>query len=454
MAKPYDVNNERSVLAGVLLDADVRRKVTGFLAVDEFHGPEHRAIYAAVLASADAVDLDVELLLANDASGKVERGLVEDLMAKVGVPANLEVHLRRMRRDHLRLAVAPEVERLLASLKDRSVSYDVCRREVGSVLGRLAGDNVFDTRSGEALAANYLEEFDLRCAGKVPFRSTGYAALDELLAEGLAPKRLTVLCGRPRNGKSSVVVDMVTRLLRQPDGPRILVLPLESGRSRFIDMMVCNATGLPIKMLTKHPQGLQMAEREEVRRNVRKMMSDGRLTIPEKNPFVREGWTNQSAMAKTEELYASGQYDVVITDLWARKLFDTGPDDVSRALIREQTLAQTYDVHGVAVHQLSRKVEERKDKRPELTDLKGSGGWEEVADLVLGIHREKVYKPHLRKDTVEISILKQKLGDAGDVMEADFEGGLFRLANDRVQDAGSRKPSNAARFAADDDGVV
>lgn len=453
MTKPYDVNNERSVLAGVLLDREVRRKVLGFLRPEEFKGEEHRAIYTAVIAASDEPELDVELLLANDESGKVERGLVEDLMARVGVPTNLDFHLKRMRQDYLRTAVISDAERMIEMLKDRTHVFEECKRQAGQVLSRLA-DVGLDPRSGTALAESYMDEFRQRCSGTVPFRSTGYMPLDGLLTEGFAKKRVTVLCGRPRNGKSSVVVDLVTRLLRLSTKPRILMLPLESGRERFIDMMVCNATGIQITTMTKEPQTLTLAQRTEVDRNVAKLLGDDRLTVPE-NPFVSlSRWNNDAAMDKTEELYATGGFDVVITDLWARKLTRHDPEEISKALFREQTMCQKYNVHSIMVHQLSRKVEERKDKRPELTDLKGSGAWEEVADLVLGIHRERVYKPHMRKDTVEFIILKQRLGDAGDVMEADFEGGLFRLANERTQDVAARKPRNAARFAADDDEPV
>lgn len=454
MTKPYDVNNERSVLAGVLLDKAVRRKVVGYLKPVEFQGVEHRAIYEAVLAAGDEAELDTEVLLLCDERGKVDRGLVEDLMARVRVPANIDRHLQTMRRDYLRLAAVPAVERLLEALKDRTIKHDECTKAAAGVLSGLSDVGV-TASSGGALADQYMAEVDQRRNGEVPFVTTGYPVLDEFMNEGLARERVSVLAARPRIGKTHVVVDLVTRLLRATK-LRILVLPLEPGRMRFIDMMVCNAMGIPISSLTKYPEELTTAARDEIDRNVRKMIgTDDRLTILD-NPFAAlKRWNNDTAMDKSEELYAVGGFDLVVTDLWARKLTRRDPEEVSRALAREQSMAQKYKLHSLMVHHISRKAEERKDKRPELTDLKESGAWEEVVDLALGLHREKVYKQHLRADRMEVIVLKQRLGGGGDVMEADFVGGQFRLENERALDKAARKPTNAARFAADaDDGPV
>lgn len=449
MTQPYDVNNERAVLAGVLQDRDIRRKVCGFLEAREFVGKEHRAIYKAVLSVGDETVLDTEILLLCDDSKDLERGLIDDLFTKVEAPKNIDKHMLRVREDYRRACNMGAVEILAATLKDRSIPYSECVTATNQILSSLS-DVGLDPRTGKALSSQYLETLQERRQGKCAFVSTGYESLDSMLTEGFAKGRMTVLCGRPRNGKSSLVADMVNRMLKCEPKPRILVMPLEAGKERFIDMLVCNATGITISQLVKEPETLTTAQFEEVRRNVEKAVAtDDRLVVMSNPFFGIARWTDEAAMEKTEEIYATGGYDVVITDLWARKLPNADkPDVTSKALFREQWLCQKYRVNSIAVHQLSRKVEERRDKRPELTDLKGSGAWEEAADLVLAVHREKVYKPFLEKDTVEVHVLKQKLGDAGMVMEARYHGGLFKLTDDRVQTA---RKKERARFAAEED---
>ena len=64
--------------------------------------------------------------------------------------------------------------------------------------------------------------------------------------------------------------------------------------------------------------------------------------------------------------------------------------------------------------------------------MKNSGAYEEVADLVLLIHREKVYKPFMRDDIIEVSISKQKRNFDNMIMMADFVPEFCRLENDRM----------------------
>jgi replicative DNA helicase len=80
-----------------------------------------------------------------------------------------------------------------------------------------------------------------------------------------------------------------------------------------------------------------------------------------------------------------------------------------------QGLFQEKRVHGFLTAQINRRVEQSggKDKRPSLADIKSCGGFEEMADLVFGIHREKVYNDDLDDDVIEINILKQKRGPQG-----------------------------------------
>ena len=70
-----------------------------------------------------------------------------------------------------------------------------------------------------------------------------------------------------------------------------------------------------------------------------------------------------------------------------------------------------------------------------LTDLKDSGGYGEVADDVLGAHRERAYNPAARRDLFELEVLKQKKGPGGDVMEAEHVAGQYRLEDERMADA-------------------
>jgi replicative DNA helicase len=94
-------------------------------------------------------------------------------------------------------------------------------------------------------------------------------------------------------------------------------------------------------------------------------------------------------------------------------------------------MAKDYRTHFCMLHQISRRSEERKDKRPEKEDLKGSGGFEEFPDLILLLHRPKAYKQFRIKDEIELTIAKQRDGQPKLTVVAEFIPDISRLDRDR-----------------------
>lgn len=119
-----------------------------------------------------------------------------------------------------------------------------------------------------------------------------------------------------------------------------------------------------------------------------------------------------------------------------------------------QRIARENGQHFVVVVQISRKVEERADKRPTLADLKDSGGFEEVADLILFFYRDAYYvsknvEDDFEFDVIEINIAKQRQGKTG-IVKAMFSGPTTKikklnpedeaLFQNRLKELNDRKP--------------
>lgn len=432
--KQFDVSNERSIIAAACRDSAARAKVLGACTRDCFHD-RYAAIFDALAACGADEVVDVALVV-HRAGAKAcgGRGYVEQVF-ETEPPANLEVHIESLLKDHARETALADVKDWIGDLGDKTVDYDSVVHDGAQILRTLAEPTMLKA-SGVELADDYLADLAERRAGNVPFRSTGYDPFDEVLTYGLAPKLLTIGFGRPRNGKTSFMIDWIPRLLRQKDKPRILVMSCEEDRFSLMDMLVCNVAELSIDWLARRTPDMTNQKFREVCGKVRRMIaSDDRLVILG-NPYLGMGADrdNESVLRETERIAATGGYDVVFHDMWQRSFPDKRPQRLQAALETEHHLAEMYGYHKVIFHQAKQDVEERRDKRPRLDDLKDTGGYNEVADVVLGMHRERAYNPATRRNVVEVEVLKQKKGVGGEVMEADFVGGQFRLENERLAD--------------------
>lgn len=437
---PFDVVNEQAILASMLCCSQCRRRAMGSLSASDFQGVRHRVLYTSISAcELNGIEPDkanVAVHAEDEDFGGVE---YVDKLVSMGIAEGIEHNLERLKRESARrkaMGMLPAVEEVL---NNREKTHTECLETVAE-MGRTLR-NVSARVGTHGAAKHWLENFQKRCDGEIPFVPTGYDSLDAILVEGLAHRRITVVAGRPGAGKSTTAVDLVRRQLEMAKKPRILVLPNESGRDRFLDMLISSSTGVDAERIIKRADGLMMEEKERIRRVAKKIAgTDDRLEVMD-NPFLmlsKKGrWGNDAALDKLEEILADGGYDIVMMDLFQRMLTDTATQQINAALVRVQALFQKYETHGVLLHQLSRKADDRskdKSRRPTLADLKDAGAYEEVADLVLLLHRERIHKSHLRDDLIEVKVAKQRVGEAGMTMVCDFEPWVFRLANDEVRD--------------------
>jgi len=436
MKKKFDIVNEQIILSSMMQDEDIRRKMLGSFTAKDFLGRRHVVIFNAIK---ECVKDDLKITPQNIAmNSDGDFGGVEYLksLVKLEVADDLKVHIFRLKQDSTRVLALGSLKTAEEVLSNRKHSFADCVNSSLDVYHVLK-TAIAMTGTEDKTCDEWLEVFDKRCAGEMPFVSSGYDALDSVLTDGLAPGKITIVAGRTRTGKSIFLADMVRRQLEQDECPRIGVLPLEGGRMDFMDLLVSNMTGISIEEVVKRPEDLSLRDRRKIKGTVRSINDNENLVILE-NPFLElENWTNETAMDKMEEIVAEGGYDVFACDLWERSLPDVTQTKVTRAMIRQQYIFYRYNTHGVLAHQILRSAEDRsrdKGKRPSIIELKNSGIYEEISNLILLLHREKVYKPFMRKDLMEVNVAKQKRGEDGVVMVADFVPECCRLENDRIED--------------------
>jgi len=407
MAVQFDLDNERAIVVAALRDFELRRMALGSVYPEDFLGERFRVIFRAIYeCHRKGLEPDADAIAVHS-EGEDYGGLdYLQRLFQLDTPKNLDFHLRQLKRDAARFKVRkaelPELDRMLS---DKTVSHAECLQRLSEIHATLR----VGMRQITSASETWSQDLDLRCSGEVRFQSCGYSEIDHGLIDGYSRGQVSVLAARTGNGKTTVVADTVRRLLSQKQKPRICVLPLEIGPVRFMDKLIASATMTPTIKLRKDAESLTLVERDEFKRVAKKMAGqDDRLVVLGNPFFAMKEWNNRTAIDKLEEITAEGDFDLVVMDLFQRCLTDLRPAEIEQALVRVQHMAQQYQTHYCLVHQISRKAEERKGKRPELGDLKGSGGYEEIPDLIVLLHRPKAYKQFRRKDELEIHIAKQR----------------------------------------------
>lgn len=260
---------------------------------------------------------------------------------------------------------------------------------------------------GNQLVKEYKEEFERRLSSHRI--NTGLKTLDERLTWGFSQGSVTVLAGRTSMGKSTFAINMALGFIRNGHG--VLFATLETDETSLINRMLSRMIGVDANLLISGSLSVEDKKKKE-----EALEELGRLNFA---TYDKRGCSMaelESVLLKTK---AIKPIDVIVIDLFSYTRDAAGETrDLENAIKEVRTFAQRHNVHVILVVQIQRRAEDRKDKRPEMRDLKWSGAYEEVADIVLLLHREDVYKKRegsqegLNLDNIlEVNIAKQRDGD-------------------------------------------
>lgn len=167
--------------------------------------------------------------------------------------------------------------------------------------------------------------------------------------------------------------------------------------------------------------------------------SDRRLLRIERNPFSELPKPDKPWLAnpmRIDHLEAvirreAGQFPLFVLDVVGKLLVDRRPDAISEALVRVREIALGAQVHVMLVHHLNRDAAEG---RPTLEGIKGSGAFEEEADLIFGIDRPILRASAGRRrkmnDVLDVHVLKQRKGPAPLCVRYQFDGARYLLTNE------------------------
>lgn len=416
---PQNNEAEMSVLGSLMLDKESIIKIADIVSPDDYYDNRHKEIYQAIL---DLYQKNTPIDILTVTNRLEEKKLVE----RVGGPAYLTQLVNTVPSAsnivHYALIVRKKgtLRRLISSAGDISNMAFKEEGEIEDILDS-AEQKLFEV-SQKQLKQNFIsissilhstfERIDElhREKGALRGLSTGYVDMDNLLG-GLQNSDLVVLAARPSMGKTSLALDIMRHIgvdLKIPVG----IFSLEMSKDQLVDRLLSSQSSVNLwKIRTGH---LNDEDFEKIGQAMGEL-SEAPIYIDD-----AAGSNIMEVRTKARRLQTEHKVGLIVVDylqLMEGRSQENRVQEVSEISRALKVLARELNVPVLALSQLSRGVENRPDKVPQLADLRESGSIEQDADVVMFIYREEMYKgkdsrrPHI----AEIHVKKHRNGPTGQV---------------------------------------
>ena len=435
---PQNLEAERSVLGAVLLDNTTLDQIVDLVREEDFYRDAHRKIFAAVLEMAERGEAIDYLTLEDSlkARGQLETvggpAYISSLTDAVPSLANINTYARIVTDKAVARRLIHASSEILRGGYQESENLEEYLNHAEQLIfnvmhGRGDGKVVplKDLMRGSFDTIERLYERKDLYTG-VP---TGFKDLDEKTS-GLQASDLIILASRPSMGKTSLALNIAQNAAMKSKIPT-LFFSLEMSKEALAMRLLCSEARANYHSLRRGILG--DSEWSRLARAAG-LLSEAPIFIDD-TPGIRILEMRARARRLQAELLKQDmKLGLVIMDYLQRasppsSRMESREREISEVSRGLKGLAKELKVPVLGLSQLSRKVESRESKKPQLSDLRESGAIEQDADVIMFIYREEVYKEDTaNKGIAEIIIGKQRNGPTGKV-RLQFEEQYTKLNN-------------------------
>jgi replicative DNA helicase len=429
---PHSREAEEAVIGAVLINPEAYFDVAQFLRSDDFYIHRHRWIWEAFnrlherRMSIDFLTVTEELNQLGQLAEVGGPAYLTALISNVPTSLHAEAYGRLVEQNAVRrkmLAAANQIAKL-AYEQDRHIETIMDEAEQ-AIFGVSERRLTRDLQPIQQVLSEYYDRIDQlsqRAEGTygVP---TGFIDLDRLLG-GLQPSDFLIIAGRPGTGKTAFMLS-AAKNAAQTHKKRIAIFSLEMSNEQLVQRLIAQETGID----THHLRTGKLTENEwTLFAHAIEILGDTRIFLDD-----TPGLSPLQLRTKCRRLHLEYGLDLIIVDYL--QLMSGGVrsenrvQEVSYISRNMKILARELNVPVLAAAQLSRAIEQRADKEPQLSDLRESGSLEQDADVVMFIHRPELYeKDTLKQNLAQIKVAKHRNGPVGTV-EMVFRDNLAKFEN-------------------------
>ena len=478
---PHNIEAEQALLGAILVNNEAHDRVSGFLEAQHFYDPLHQQIFETLskLIASGKQATPITLKTFFETAEPIDQTLsVPQYLGRLAANAATIINARDYGRTIYDLATRRQLiligEDMVNAAYDAPVDFPP-KEQIEEAETRLFSLAETDKYGQGFLAFNHALTTAIEMAGSAYKRdghlsgiASRFAGFDAKMG-GLQPSDLIVLAGRPSMGKTALATNIAFNVARARaqsiarngplaagdlghdpghddpghDGAVVGFFSLEMSSEQLATRILSEQAGIPSEKIRRG-----MIDESEFKRLVE--VSQEMATIP---LFIDQtgGLSIAQLAARARKLKRQQGLGLLVVDYLqlmtgASKKGDNRVQEVSEITTGLKALAKELNIPILALSQLSRAVEAREDKRPQLSDLRESGSIEQDADIVLFVFREEYYlerlkpaegtiefqdwmaKMQLVSGRAEVIIGKQRHGPIGTVA-LQFDGNVTRFSD-------------------------
>ncbi|MGZ8300704.1 MAG: replicative DNA helicase [Rhodoplanes sp.] len=410
---PHNIEVEQALLGAILVNNEAFYRVSDFLNPEHFFEPIHQRIYelAGGLVRAGKVATPVTLktfLPADlDVAGLTASQYLARLAAEATTVINSEDYGRTIYDLALRRALIGIGEEMVNEAYDAPVDsaprdqIETAERSLYELAETGRYDGGFQRFAQALTTAVDMAARAYQRDGRLSGVATGLRDLDRMMG-GLQPSDLVIIAGRPGMGKTALATNVAYNVARawrgdvRPDGRIVSAnggivgfFSLEMSAEQLATRIISEQTEIPSYRIRRGE--IDPSDFDRIAEAAREME-----TIP---LYIDEtgGLSIAQLAARARRLKRQRGLDVMVVDYIqllqgsTRRAVEGRVHEVTEITTNLKALAKELNIPVVALSQLSRQVENRDDKRPQLSDLRESGSIEQDADVVMFVFREEYY---------------------------------------------------------------
>ncbi|MFN0263274.1 replicative DNA helicase [Tepidamorphus sp. 3E244] len=464
---PHNLEAEQALLGAILVNNEAYYRVSDFLEPGHFHDGVHARIFdvlsQVVRAGKTATPVTLKTFL--DGDPPVGDLTVPQYLTRLAAAATTVINAADYGRVVRDLATRRELIGVGEDLVN--MAFEAAADQPPAKQIEVAEQRLYELAESDKYGSGFvgfaqavrgavdMANNAYKRDGHVSGVATGLRDVDEMLG-GMQPSDLVILAGRPAMGKTALATNIAYAMAQahkteiQQDGREKTV----NGAIVGFFSLEMSAEQLATRILSERSSiGSDRIRRGKIGQDEFQRLVDAARELEQIPLYIDAtgGLTIAQLAARARRLKRQRGLDMIVVDYLqllqgSKRAGDSRVQEITEITTGLKALAKELDVPILALSQLSRQVEARDDKRPQLADLRESGSIEQDADVVLFVYREEYYlknrKPKEGTEDfltwenemeavhgiAELIVGKQRHGPTGTV-NLQFDGEFTRFSN-------------------------